>query len=276
MFERLVESTVNAKETKKRSAYLGLTTVVYTAFLVGLMVWSVFSFDLADLNRESDLTLETLVAPAKIEEPEIPQPRVNPPPRNNQTTDSRQNVDLLQNPVVSIKNSTRVPDGITTDKVAANEVRENMPFEAANVTKYSDTSGGRSVNVSNPPAAETAKTKPNTDEIDIPPPPVIKKHEAPVQKKAGTVTKGVVNSIAVSLPKPPYPAPARAINVSGAVNVQVLIDEKGNVVSAVATSGHPLLKASAVNAARQAKFTPTILSDQPVKVTGVIIYNFVP
>jgi protein TonB len=59
------------------------------------------------------------------------------------------------------------------------------------------------------------------------------------------------------------------------VVVQVLIDENGNVVSAHAVSGHPLLQAVAVGAARQAKFSPTKLSGQPVKVTGVIQYNFV-
>jgi outer membrane biosynthesis protein TonB len=57
--------------------------------------------------------------------------------------------------------------------------------------------------------------------------------------------------------------------------VQVLIDENGNVVAAHATSGHPLLQAAATNAARASKFTPTKLSGQPVKVNGVIIYNFV-
>ena len=55
----------------------------------------------------------------------------------------------------------------------------------------------------------------------------------------------------------------------------ILLDENGNVISAHATSGHPLLQAAAVAAARSSKFTPTKLSGQPVKVNGVIIYNFV-
>jgi TonB family protein len=62
--------------------------------------------------------------------------------------------------------------------------------------------------------------------------------------------------------------------VTGQVTVQVLIDENGNVISASAASGHPLLRAAAVNAARASKFSPTKLSGQPVKVNGVIIYNF--
>jgi TonB family protein len=91
-----------------------------------------------------------------------------------------------------------------------------------------------------------------------------------------TISGGVLNGKAVSLPKPAYPQAARAVRASGAVNVQVTVDERGEVVSASAVSGHPLLRASAVQAARQAKFSPTLLSGKPVKVTGVIVYNFVP
>jgi protein TonB len=86
---------------------------------------------------------------------------------------------------------------------------------------------------------------------------------------------GVMNAKAVRLVQPAYPAVAKAAHVSGLVVVQVLIDEEGNVVSANAISGHPLLKASATAAARASKFMPTKLSGQPVKVTGVINYNFV-
>jgi protein TonB len=85
----------------------------------------------------------------------------------------------------------------------------------------------------------------------------------------------VLNGKAISLPKPPYPPIAKAAHASGTVVVQVLIDENGAVVSAHAVSGHPLLQAVAVNAAKQARFSPTKLSGQPVKVTGVIQYNFV-
>ena len=90
-----------------------------------------------------------------------------------------------------------------------------------------------------------------------------------------TVSGGVVNGKATSLVKPTYPAAARAVRASGAVNVQVLIDENGNVISASAVSGHPLLRSSAVQAARASKFNPTLLSGQPVKVSGIIVYNFV-
>lgn len=89
------------------------------------------------------------------------------------------------------------------------------------------------------------------------------------------ISGGVLNGKAISLPKPPYPPIARAAKASGTVVVQVLVDENGNVVSAHAISGHPLLQAASVVAARGAKFSPTKLAGQPVKVNGVITYNFV-
>ncbi len=90
------------------------------------------------------------------------------------------------------------------------------------------------------------------------------------------ISGGVLNGKAVSLPKPRYPPAARAVRASGPVTVQVLVDENGNVVSASAISGHPLLRAAAARAARGAKFTPTLIAGRPVKVSGVVTYNFVP
>ena len=90
------------------------------------------------------------------------------------------------------------------------------------------------------------------------------------------ITKGVINGVAISLPKPEYPAAAQAVKASGSVNVQGLIDEQGNVIKAEAVSGHPLLRQAAEQAGRMAKFKPTTLKGEPVKVSGVIIYNFIP
>ena len=91
------------------------------------------------------------------------------------------------------------------------------------------------------------------------------------------INKGsLISSQAISLPKPPYPAIARAVHASGTVTVQILLDETGKVISARAISGHPLLQDAAVKAAYQARFSPTILTGQPVKVSGIITYNFMP
>ncbi|HAF14417.1 MAG TPA: hypothetical protein DCK99_12125 [Blastocatellia bacterium] len=89
------------------------------------------------------------------------------------------------------------------------------------------------------------------------------------------ISGGVLNNKATSLPQPVFPPAAAQAKASGTVVVQVIVDEQGNVISAHAISGHPLLQAAAVAAARQAKFQPTFLMGEPVKVNGVITYNFV-
>ena len=81
---------------------------------------------------------------------------------------------------------------------------------------------------------------------------------------------------AENLPKPPYPEAARVLRASGPVSVKLLIDGDGSVFSTEALSGHPLLRASAAQAACSARFKPTLISGKPVKILGVIVYNFVP
>lgn len=135
----------------------------------------------------------------------------------------------------------------------------------------SPTSVRKGVVTTENPASKGAPSAgvPSVVATDAPPPP-----PAPVKAPA-VISGGVLNGKAIRLVQPAYPPIAKAAHASGAVRVQVLIDEAGNVVSASAVSGHPLLQGSAVSAARGSKFTPTKLSGQPVKVTGVIVYNFV-
>ena len=45
-------------------------------------------------------------------------------------------------------------------------------------------------------------------------------------------------------------------------------------LAARAVAGHPLLQPAAVSAALQARFAPTFLMGEAVKVTGVLVYNF--
>jgi TonB family protein len=99
--------------------------------------------------------------------------------------------------------------------------------------------------------------------------------ETPSPAEGRTVSGGVLDGKALSKPEPAYPALAKAARASGFVTVQVTVDETGRVVSAEAVSGHPLLRPAAVAAARQARFSPTLLDQEPVKVSGVLTYNFV-
>jgi TonB family protein len=106
-------------------------------------------------------------------------------------------------------------------------------------------------------------------------PPANPSPDADRIEKSAIVMGGVLNGRALKKPQPDYPAMARRERAQGVVVVQVVVDENGNVISAVAVSGHPLLQVQAVGAARMAKFTPTTLCGKPVKVSGLITYNFV-
>lgn len=106
-------------------------------------------------------------------------------------------------------------------------------------------------------------------------PPLTVEGDYPPSRFRPTVKGGILNGKAISLPKPVYLAIGKAAHADGAVVVQITIDEDGNVENARAVSGHPLLQSSAVQAAYQARFPPTQLSGQPVRVTGVLVYNFI-
>jgi len=88
------------------------------------------------------------------------------------------------------------------------------------------------------------------------------------------VSGGVLNGRAVSLPSPTYPDAARRVRIMGKVEVEVVVDENGRVISARAVAGPLMLRDVAVEAALRARFSPTKLSGQPVKIAGRIEYNF--
>jgi TonB family protein len=90
------------------------------------------------------------------------------------------------------------------------------------------------------------------------------------------VEGGILNDKAIELPAPKYPATGTGVRVAGQVQVKVLIDETGRVISAEAVFGPELLRATAVEAATRARFKPMLLKGVPVKVTGIITYDIKP
>jgi TonB family protein len=85
-----------------------------------------------------------------------------------------------------------------------------------------------------------------------------------------------ITNKAVSMPRPEFPSPAMAARVSGTVSVQILVDENGNVITSHPVSGPPLLRNAAAGAACKAKFNPTILEGERVRIVGIVTYNFLP
>jgi TonB family protein len=86
---------------------------------------------------------------------------------------------------------------------------------------------------------------------------------------------GLINGKAIKKPHPDYPDMARAQRVQGTVVVRITVDETGKVTSAKAICGPKQLGPPSEQAARRALFEPTQLDGRPVKVTGVITYNYV-
>ena len=85
----------------------------------------------------------------------------------------------------------------------------------------------------------------------------------------------VLGGKAISKPQPVYPPAAKKARASGPVYIRLIIDETGRAVDAEAICGHPLLVEAALKAARQARFSPTLVSGKPVKISTLVIYNFV-
>ena len=89
-----------------------------------------------------------------------------------------------------------------------------------------------------------------------------------------SVPAGVINIKAIDLPEPDYPADAKAAGAGGAVILKVEVDESGSVLSTQTVSGHSLLRPAAEKAARNTKFEPLTFNGKPVKVSGILVFNF--
>jgi protein TonB len=259
MFEHLVESGSHSEDLKRKGGFLLGFTIAY---VVLILVGAVAGIMLATANIDQQtLELTALIAPVPVPQQQQQKQEAKP-----EKVELAKNIDVRKELIADVSRADLVPKTISAKASDIPPVRKGV------VTMQ----GSGNSNAVNPIAAGTgtgqfisAPTRVETN--DEPPPPV----PTPKPTPHAPISGGVLNGKAVHLVTPPYPAIARSAHASGAVQVQVLIDENGNVISAHAMSGHPLLQAAAVAAARASKFTPTKLSGQPVKVNGVIIYNFV-
>ena len=276
MLEQLIESK-NQTETKSIGGYLLTTFILVVGLALSGVLWSLFAKDLAMEN--DGFALSSLVAPLPLPEnappPPAPrQPKSVMPAADNIASRQTNMLRLDETPTVapdkisSVANTQKArPTGAF---LISNHAESDFSSSANNTSDRNSGSDNQPTGIGEPKDSQAEVIKPK-----LPPPPVaqVKKDPLPVQKPV-ILTGGVVNGKATYLPKPIYSAAAISVNAQGDVSVQVLIDESGNVVSAKAVSGHPLLRAVSEAAARNAKFSPTLLSKQPVKVSGIIVYKF--
>ena len=257
MFENLVESTSHKDDISRKGSFILVTTLVYLVLGVAFFVAGVYWYD--NHLGELELELTTLVAP-------VPVPQQQKEPEQKQEAKPQKvepNVDVRRELIADVTRTELGPKEVSAKASDVPPVRRGVTTVQGTADSNSAApiaaGSGTGTVVGVPTKVEVA---------DAPPPPPPAPPRAPI-------SGGVLNGKAISLPKPPYPPIAKQAHASGTVVVQVTIDENGGVISAHAVSGHPLLQAVCVAAARQARFSPTKLSGQPVKVTGVITYNFV-
>ncbi len=266
MFDKLVESDTAAADFKNRSRYFMVSSVVVGILFLTAVVYSLYAAEVGLGNGNFDIA--ELLPPVEMTEPEPPKP----PERSNSQQSEQSALPVRTDNIARIDEAQFVPDKPSV-------VPSNVPSRPVgrfiidpNGTNSSGIGGPTGLPSGVRAGSGSSSTVSNENDRDLkpvePPPPVTVK-PPPVHRKST-----LLNSSAIYLPKPPYPRLAGTLNLEDTVNVQVMIDEKGNVISAKAASGHPFFRSVSEQAARNAKFSPTILNGVPVKVTGVIVYRF--
>src|SRR5207244_5474058 len=257
MFENLVESGSHKQDVTRKGSFILVTFGIYAVLLSAAFIAGIW-WASANIDAQT-LELTALIAPVPVQQQ---QQKQEAKPEKIEIT---KNVDVRKELIADVSRADLVPKEVSA------KASEIPPVRKGVVTMV----GGSNSNAIAPiaPGAGTgniisAPAKVEVAEAPPPPPPKPTPPKAPI-------SGGVLNGKAVRLVQPPYPAIARSAHASGQVRVQIVIDENGNVISATPVSGHPLLQGAASAAARASKFTPTKLSGMPVKVSGVIIYNFV-
>jgi protein TonB len=262
MFNNLIESSSHTKEFKRRGSFLLFTTVTYVVLFAITGVASIYAYD-AHLEQQST-RLEILTFVRELEEEPIASP-----PGKPRTTTNNANTQLPERAIAML--SVNHPE-VVPDEVSA-KPNQNPPIPDHGTVKFT----GRD---NNPESIGGAGTGGGAGRPIVQPQPVANFVEPPPaaetpQQIPKVISKGVITSQATFLPKPSYPPIAKQMRIQGTVSIQVLVDETGNVLSAKVIAGSPFLTAEARKAALLARFSPAKLGDQPVKVSGVITYNFV-
>lgn len=267
MFTNLIESNADRSALKRRSSFFLITVAAYCLILFAAGVAGILTYDATVEAQNNDVSLLNWIPPVKeithvepVHEARAPR---RLPPSNAPIDDHIRTPERIE----------QIPP-VDDVRVPPTEIGVNAPSSPPVEGPVNLT--GRNVNPPNSGEDKNGCASCNGTSTAVAVPPQPTPQPTPVQPAAiHRVSSVVMTSKIISLPTPAYPMMAKQIRAQGPVNVQILVDEKGNVISAHAVNGHPALVSAAEEAARRARFTPTKLNDQPVKVQGVITYNFV-
>jgi protein TonB len=272
MFSNLIESGSHRADLKRKGKFFLGATAFYTLLLAATGVGSIYAYN-ARIDDASDLEVYAIMRFSPAE------PRPEPARREESRPASSDNREQAM--------ATRVNVSVVTpyhnDRVAPENSRDISARTPVRISDHDSDpksiGGPANTNYTGDPGVgpNVGDGAPRVEETTTPPPPAtrVAPTPAPAERRGPLQLSTLLAGKVINKPAPPYPALAKQIGVQGSVTVQFLIDERGRVVNAKATSGHPLLQMAAVQAAYKATFTPTLLTGAPVKVTGVITYNFV-
>ncbi|MFL6334621.1 MAG: energy transducer TonB [Pyrinomonadaceae bacterium] len=271
MFSNLIESGSHAADLKRKGRFFIATTAFYGLLLAVTGVGSIYAYNVKlDYNPDYELLSIMRFPPTEAREPEPrreEQRAASSPTHSNQIA-TRTEISM-QTPYPERLASIRTPEVKPGQNVGLAPFNSNVEAPGGPVG-LSDSGSPHGTGTDLGPTV--------SGDVGTPPPAAVPTPKpAPTRQETGPirVPSSLISGNTIEKPAPPYPPIAKAANVQGTVAVQIVIDEQGHVISAKAAGGHPLLLNAAVQAAYKARFTPTLLSGKPVKVTGNITYNFV-
>ncbi len=265
MFANLIESQSHGKEFKRRGRFVIATAAAYTVVFVVAGIVSIYAYDARVEAQTDELEVLSWVPPVVEVAPKPPR-NVQPIRRPNQPNapvDQHIKVPERTEQVASVADPRSTPTDIGVTGPKTPPVIGDFHLTTRNANPPSVVTGDQAACVTCSGSGRVV--------VDTTPPPTPQPVKPPTQR----LTSIVLASKAISLPQPPYPQIAKQARIQGQVNIQILVDERGTVVSAHVVSGNPMLTNAARDAAMRARFTPTLLNNQPAKVQGTIIYNFV-
>jgi protein TonB len=259
MFEQLVESSLSGKRPR-RWKYFIATAMAWIAALAVVVVGGVVAYE----GRLSDIAEITHIGipqppPERGLESIRSQPKQKGAPKS--VTQNEEWVSQKESPV-TIESQPTAPPVASASADSNDEPPTGPPGPGDG--KKGGVEGGD----------DRADRSEHVERSEPPQPEKKTEEQPPTQLQPLRKSGGVLQGSALRRVSPTYPRLARVSRTTGAVVVEVVVDESGNVISARALDGHPLLREAAVYAARQWKWKATLLSGVPVQVVGTITFNF--
>jgi protein TonB len=251
MFDVLVESTSRGRGARTW-AFFAASSAFWLVVLTGVGVAGVMTYD-ARLDAEFDsVSLVAVLPPAPS----------RPPVARQLTTEAATSTRFESQVVqaVDIQPPRPHPPQVETASYDGLPVGEG------------DRQGDQLVEGFGP--GVPGRSSPSPHVVPPPPEPAPPEVTPPASSPSRPVSQGPIAGRAIRRVEPPYPLMAKQANISGDVIVEVTVSETGDVQSARVISGHPILRDASLAAAKQWRFSPTLLGGRPVRVIGTITFAF--